>query len=158
MTLDIELEHHHLIRPDRITSDEPEKDYYLDIIYRLELKAYDAMITRKRNGSGKIGDTKTNRWKQSSAEFFTSLAKQAKDWIDGNNTYPNPWSYKQWRKIRSIFKDNSLTPYQDKINHEEQRNMIEELKRKADAYDAMTNGNSKPVTVCTYDDLDNSYL
>ena len=167
MTLSIEYEHHHLTRPEKSQTGDPEKDYYLDLIYGLELKAYDAMISRKRNGSGKIGDTKTNRWKQSSAEFFNSLAKQAKDWIDGNNTYPNPWSFKQWRKIRSIFKDNQLMPYQEKIEYEKNKEEMQELRRKAAAYDSLTNGNSQP-DICTDTsknpdwnmvyDLDESYL
>jgi len=157
MNLEIELEHNHLTSPERITSDDPEKDYYWEIIYDLEYRAYDVLMSRKRNNSGNLGNTKANRWKQSSAEFFNSLAKQARDWLSGNSSFPNPWSFKQWHKIRSIFKDTSLMPYQDKIDREKDRRMMDELRRKADAYDALTNGNSQPVSVSA-DDLDNCYL
>jgi hypothetical protein len=74
MTFEIELEQHHLTKPVKTQTGNPEADYYLDIIYRLELKAYETLKSRERNGSGKIGNTKGNRWKQSSAEFFKSLA------------------------------------------------------------------------------------
>jgi len=140
MNLEIELEHNHLTCPERITSDDPEKEYYWGIIYDLEYRAYDTLMSRKRNNSGNIGNTKANRWKQSSAEFFNSLAKQARDWLEGNSSFPNPWSFKQWHKIRSIFKDTSLMPYQDKIDREKDNLMMDELRRKADAYDALTNG------------------
>jgi hypothetical protein len=148
MTLIIELEHHHLTRPGITQTGNPEKDYYLDIIHNLETKAYDQLSTRKRNASGKLGDTKGNRWKQSSAEFCNSLASQGKDWINGSSSYPNPYSFKQWCKIRSILKDRELLPYQDKIDIEKHTRMMEELKRKASAYDALTNGNSSPE-ICT---------
>ena len=103
-------------------------------------------------------NTKSNRWKQSSAEFFNSLAKQARDWLDGNSSFPNPWSYKQWHKIRLIFKDTSLMPYQDKIDREKDNLKMDELRRKANAYDVLTNGNAMPETVYNPDDLDNCYL
>jgi hypothetical protein len=151
MTLEIELEHHHLTKPVKTQTGNPETDYYLDIIYRLELKAYETLKSRKRNDSGKIGNTKGNRWKQSSAEFFNSLASQGKDWIDGKSSFPYPWSFKQWQRIRSILKDTDLRPYQDKIEWEQYKVEQSELKRKAAAYDTMmrNNGNGNPqVPIC----------
>ena len=49
-------------------------------------------------------------------------------------------------------------PYQDKIDREKDSLMMDELRRKAAAYDALNNGNSKPVSVNADDDLDNCYL
>ena len=100
MNFEIELEHNQLKRPEKLQTGNPEKDYYLDIIFKLELRAYDELKSRKRNPSGYLGNTKENRWKQASAEFFNSLASQGRSWLDGGTTFPNPWSFKQWRKIR----------------------------------------------------------
>ena len=167
MNLTIELEHYSLRIPEKIQTGNAEKDCYLDIIYKLELKAYDQLKTRKRNASGKLGNTKENRWKQSSAEFYKSLANQGKDWINGQSSFPYPWSFKQWQKIRSILKDNSLRPYQEKIEIEKHKAFMDELKRKAAAYDALTNGHSNPE-ICTdpdknpdwnmVHDLDENYI
>ena len=167
MNLTIELEHNSLRIPEKIQTGNAEKDYYLDIIYELELKAYNQLKSRKRNASGKLGNTKENRWKQSSAEFYKSLASQGKDWINGQSSFPYPWSFKQWQKIRNIFKDTSLRPYQEKIDSEKYNQMLDELKRKAAAYDALTNGHSSPE-ICTdtdknpdwnmVHDLDDNYI
>ena len=152
MTLDIELEHNHLNRPEKTQTGDLEKDYYLDIIFRLEQRAYELLKTRKRTKTGKLAKSKGNEWKRSSAKFFKSLASQGKAWIDGDSDYQCPWSFKQWNRIRSILRDNSLRPYQEKIESEKYRSELEELKRKAAAYDAMIlnngNGHSDDIPTC----------
>ena len=154
MTLDIELQRNHLKPPVRTHTGDEEKDYYLDIIYKLEYRAYDMLRSQERTKSGKLGNNTGNRWKRSSAEFFKSLAEQGKTWINGESSFPNPWSYKQWFKIKSILKDNLLMPYDEKLSYEKHKAVMEELRRKADAYDSLTNGNAMPDP----DSLDDSYL
>jgi len=148
MSFEIEYELHNMKRPEKTQTGNPEKDYYLDIIYKLELNAYDNLRSRKRNPSGNLGNTKENRWKESSAEFFNSLASQGRAWLDGGSTFPNPWSFKQWKKICTILRDSTLRPYQEKIESEKHKAILEELNRKAAAYDALTNGHSSPE-ICT---------